>query len=432
MMWLFKRLFGKSGPGPAAGPPPAGCPDPVCPFPPLSVAPLSYNRFDLADVAAWRAALDAYGFVVLAGVLSPAEVFAATSLLWDYLEERTHGDRYEPSSWGHWPEESFRYGMVQGDGVHCDGAWFVRGLPGVRAAFANLFGTDRLHVSFDGFPALRPFPAVGPSARDWYHIDHALDRHGRWLAQGLVALTPSSSEDGGLVVWPCSHRLHADRWGERPVSGGAPAGTLGDFVMLKHHPQTAAAMPRDAAGLGPVKLCTAAGDLALWDSRTVHCNAPLGPIPNVAPAVPSLTDLAAACPACPGGDPATGSWSTLPRLAEPADAAGCACAACRGAVSTRPSAPLGRLGVYVCMQPAALTDAPPWLREALVRHQALTGHVPFRNVQGIGRAAKEELKPPLPRLVAGCRVRRELAGLDRGADETSLLQCGRPTACGPD
>ncbi len=28
------------------------------------------------------------------------------------------------------------------------------------------------------------------------------------------------------------------------------------------------------AGLKPVKLCIRAGDMVLWDSRTIHCNAP--------------------------------------------------------------------------------------------------------------------------------------------------------------
>jgi hypothetical protein len=51
------------------------------PFPPLAAAPLGYNRFDPSDVVGWRTALDAYGFAVLAKVLSANEVAVATALL---------------------------------------------------------------------------------------------------------------------------------------------------------------------------------------------------------------------------------------------------------------------------------------------------------------------------------------------------------------
>lgn len=411
----------------------ARCQAPDSPLPPLSVAPLDFNRFELTDVAGWRAALDAYGFVVLSGVLSSIEVSAATSLLWNHLEERTRGDRSNSNSWVYWPEESFRYGMIQGSGTHCDGVWFVRGLRGVRAAFANLFGGWSLHVSFDGFPAIRPAPAAGPSKRDWYHIDHALTRRGRWLAQGLVALTPSGGEDGGLVVWPCSHRCFPMGWGVRPASERGPASPMNDFEMLGAYPAAADAMPRDSAGLGPVKVCTRAGDLVLWDSRTVHCNAPLGPIPNAAAAVPALAELAAATDTdSPEGGKTAVSWSSLPALTNadaPDKAKECACAACRGDIATWPSAPLGRLGVYVCMQPAALTDTPLRMREAMVRQRAWTGHAPFRDVGGVARLfqdkhERELFKAPLPSLVAGCRVRRALAGLDWGVEDVEASECG--------
>lgn len=373
------------------------------PFPPLGAAPLGYNRFDPSDVVGWRAALDTYGFVVLAGVLSANEVATATSLLWDYLEHRIEGDRADPGTWAGWPSESYRYGMIQHDGTHCDGVWYLRGLPGVRAAFANLFGTPDLHVSYDGFPAVRPAPAVGPTKRDWYHIDHSFDRPGRWLAQGLIALTPSGADDGGLVVWPCSHHRFADRWGTPPRERTSVA-ILNDFEVVQSYP--GAELPRDIAGLGPVKVSMEAGDLALWDSRTVHCNAPPGPIPNRAQHVPALADLLASVPA---RVPESETWSALPLCAEPIST-GCACALCQGRIAIRPSAPLARLGAYVCCQPATQTAADAREREAMLRARAWTGHAPFR-VVGPQEASAE----PLPSAVAKCGIRRALAGLPGGA-----------------
>ena len=45
-------------------------------------------------------------------------------------------------------------------------------------------------------------------------------------------------------------------------------------------------------------------------------------------------------------------------------------------------------------------------------------------VQGAD-GASEWRKAPLPRLVAGCRVRRALAGLEWGADDAEMTECGR-------
>lgn len=369
----------------------------------MGAAPLDYNRFDPNDVVGWRAALDAYGFVVLASVLSANEVAVATSLLWDYLEKRIDGNRADPDTWEDWPIESFRYGMIQYDGTHCDGVWYLRGLPGVRTAFANLFGTRDLHVSFDGFPAVRPAPADGPSKRDWYHIDHSFDRPGRWLAQGMVALTESGADDGGLVVWPCSHHRFADRW-STPPRERTPVSLLNDFEVVQSY--SGAELPRDHEGVGPVKVAVRAGDLALWDSRTVHCNAPPGAIPNRARKVPALANLLASVPArVPGSE----TWSALPTCAEPMSV-GCACEMCQGQVATRPSAPLARLGAYICCQPAAWTAAGAGEREALLRSRAWTGHAPFRVV-----GPREKSEGPLPSAVAKCAIRRALAGLPGSA-----------------
>jgi hypothetical protein len=212
---------------------------------------------------------------------------------------------------------------------------------------------------------------------------------------------------------------------------------MSDFEMLLAYPAAIAAMPCDSAGLGPVKICTRAGDLVLWDSRTIHCNAPLGAIPNAAAAAPALSDLVAAADTAIGTssheDATGGGWVAQPVLGD-ADGVDnprlCACAVCRGAVPVRPSAPLGRLGVYVCMQPAALTVAPPRLREALVRLRAWTGHAPFRDVENLGdrvlgcQDAEWLFQTPLPRLVAGCRIRRALAGLEWGAADVEMSEFG--------
>eukprot|EP00656_Telonema_subtile_P008249 TRINITY_DN13861_c0_g1_i2.p2 TRINITY_DN13861_c0_g1~~TRINITY_DN13861_c0_g1_i2.p2 ORF type:complete len:193 (-),score=36.38 TRINITY_DN13861_c0_g1_i2:113-691(-) len=68
---------------------------------------------------------------------------------------------------------------------------------------------------------------------------------------------------GGLVVLPGSHHQH-----EAMCARASAVPEQGDFVVVP---------PNDPvlhAG-GPARfVCAAAGDMILWDSRTVHCNTP--------------------------------------------------------------------------------------------------------------------------------------------------------------
>jgi len=346
-------------------------------------------------------------------------------LLWDYLEFRTNVDRLDSGTWQVWPRETFQLGMVQGDGTHCDGVWYVRGLSGVQNAFAQLFGDRNLHCSFDGFAALRTAQFDGPPNRDWYHIDHSLARPKRWLAQGFVSLTGSGKEDGGLVVWPCSHRIFDMNWGLGAEATASSHGSMRDFTMLRNFPHAVGCMPCSSDGLGPVKLQLKAGDLALWDSRTLHCNAPVGPVPDVASRTPALAELAESAEAtlsrCEHVK-RTGAWSELPALDnhdESNQLVPCDCRACRHDFAIKPSEPLGRLGVYVCMQPSELTETPAKLREAMIRYRSWTGHAPFRDVANVaqsvqGQSVDSWLEIPLIEMVANCKVRLSLAGIAPG------------------
>eukprot|EP00747_Dinoflagellata_sp_TGD_P140808 gnl/TRDRNA2_/TRDRNA2_176047_c0_seq3.p1 gnl/TRDRNA2_/TRDRNA2_176047_c0~~gnl/TRDRNA2_/TRDRNA2_176047_c0_seq3.p1 ORF type:complete len:250 (+),score=36.87 gnl/TRDRNA2_/TRDRNA2_176047_c0_seq3:83-832(+) len=69
---------------------------------------------------------------------------------------------------------------------------------------------------------------------------------------------------GSLVVVPRSH-LHHDKVVSR---NHGPRGM--DFVRLRNDDP----LLRDEAGPKPRLICCRAGDLVIWDSRTVHCNTP--------------------------------------------------------------------------------------------------------------------------------------------------------------
>lgn len=84
-------------------------------------------------------------------------------------------------------------------------------------------------------------------------------RQGRVCVQGLLTYFDANEETGGLCVIPKSHLKH-DELCERTKVGG------GDFVPLPSSDPI--------LSMEKIYVFAEAGDLLLWDSRTVHCNSP--------------------------------------------------------------------------------------------------------------------------------------------------------------
>jgi len=142
--------------------------------------------------------------------------------------------------------------------------WYLRGLPTLRKVFACLWGTEDLVVSFDGAGVFRPYghdPEWKTTKRNWYHVDQAHKKRGLHCIQGLVTLKDATPHTGGLVVVPQSHRFHGEvcRSYKEPANGWNFLGVKANDPIL-------------TANEGPKMLQAKAGDLLLWDSRTVHCN----------------------------------------------------------------------------------------------------------------------------------------------------------------
>lgn len=227
-------------------------------------------RFGLEDAEAWLAHLEEHGYCVIAGVADAAARARSTALLWDFLEAQpgTRVRRGEPATWG---EADWlpcpRTGLLGGRGAgQSDFCWSLRLLPGVRAAFAALWGTDDLLVSFDGANVFLPWSERPERRTDgcWWHVDQNAflpGKAGRVCVQGLVTLTDATAASGGLCVIPGSH------WEHRAVCARAGGAALRrDFLPVA---------AGDEALAGGGRLVTArAGDLVLWDSRCVHCNTP--------------------------------------------------------------------------------------------------------------------------------------------------------------
>ncbi len=147
--------------------------------------------------------------------------------------------------------------------VHEKFMWDARQEPGVLDTFAKIWGTDELLASFDSlnitFPKRKDVEKLGA----WEHVDQSPFRRGLHCIQGIINLSPSGPEDGGLLVYPGSHKLmdefldtQTDKTTWKRI----------DFFKFDE----AQLSWFTSRGIKPQKVCAETGDLILWDSRTIH------------------------------------------------------------------------------------------------------------------------------------------------------------------
>jgi hypothetical protein len=235
-------------------------------------------RFDISvptQVPLFLSHLEEHGYAVVASVVPTSdEVTSLKSSMWDFLESFSPKSdnlsalrRDDPSTWDspEWfPNPS--NGIV-GYAGQSEFMWRLRLLPRVRQAFEAIWGTPRLLTSFDVCNAFRPYTERAEWLTDggWWHLDQnanmGREKTGKVCIQGLVALTPCTPSTGGLCVIPGSHKHHTQICSDCKLGKA-----LGDFIPVEEGHE----ILRNG---GKLVTCEA-GDLCVWDSRTVHCNTP--------------------------------------------------------------------------------------------------------------------------------------------------------------
>lgn len=81
--------------------------------------------------------------------------------------------------------------------------WDARLEPGVIDAFAKLWGTEELLVSFDALNVTFPNRKDIPPKEPWEHVDQSPKRRGLHCLQGIIQLSHAGPEDG--VSLPSLH-----------------------------------------------------------------------------------------------------------------------------------------------------------------------------------------------------------------------------------
>jgi hypothetical protein len=128
------------------------------------------------------------GYAVVAAALTDAEAAEALERTWRFIEGAGTGvDRCDTATWGddRWPlgAGSSPFSSPQRSTIpelgHSEQLWYVRGCPGVRAAWASILETDDLITSFDGMSIYRPWSETAAHEQasswrtdgPWYHTD---------------------------------------------------------------------------------------------------------------------------------------------------------------------------------------------------------------------------------------------------------------------
>ncbi|KAJ0120119.1 uncharacterized protein J7T55_000973 [Diaporthe amygdali] len=216
----------------------------------------------------WRDQLINDGYVVLKGVISPERAGYYLDSLFDWLETFPYGFRKDDSStWGppNLPAH-IKGGMYHAYSVaHERFFWEARMEPTILNAYAKLWQTEDLLVSFDGANLTLPTKDREPVGA-WPHVDQSPHRKGLQCVQGILNLAPNGPKDGGLIVLKGSsalneaffktHDTERETWGPADWFGFKPE----EVEWFKER------------GCEAIKVCAEPGDLILWDSRTVHYN----------------------------------------------------------------------------------------------------------------------------------------------------------------
>jgi len=210
------------------------------------------------------------GYAVVASVANAEQIAKAKDNFWNFNEEKR--PKLKSNNIGTWSGTNWLPSVNNGilgqyEFNHSNFLWETRLLPNVRETFSAIWGSGDLIVSFDGGNAFRPWKYDPSWATDggWWHVDqnsfNRPHRQGKVCVQGLVTYYDATPETGGLCVVPKSHLSH-DSLCMR--TRAAKCGMdyfeidLDDSLMQN----------------GGVLVEAKAGDLLLWDSRTIHCNTP--------------------------------------------------------------------------------------------------------------------------------------------------------------
>ncbi|KAJ5498882.1 Phytanoyl-CoA dioxygenase [Penicillium expansum] len=232
-----------------------------------TIPPLNQSPFELiGPYGDWRDDLHNQGYVVIKNAIDPERAQSYQRKALEWLKSFSPAlDLNDPSTWtkDNLPVQS-KVNTFNGYSVtHEKFMWDARMEPKVLEAFAKIWGTDELLVSFDALNVTLPNQKDRPAKKPWPHVDQSPFRRGLHCIQGIINLSHAGPEDGSLMVFPRSNTVterffdtetDPSTWEQKDIR----LFSEDEIQWFGNH------------GMKPIKVLAEPGDLILWDSRTVH------------------------------------------------------------------------------------------------------------------------------------------------------------------
>ncbi|KAL2700643.1 hypothetical protein AAEP93_007462 [Penicillium crustosum] len=232
-----------------------------------TIPPLNQSSFDLiGPYGDWRDDLHNQGYAVIKNAIDTERAIGYQRKALEWLKSFSPAlDLDSPSTWtkDNLPVQG-QVNTFNGYSVtHEKFMWDARMEPKVLEAFAKLWGTDELLVSFDALNVTLPNQKYKPALKPWPHVDQSPFRRGLHCIQGIINLSHAGPEDGALMVFPKSNTVterffdtetDPSTWEQKDIR----LFSVEEIKWFEDH------------GMKPFKVLAEPGDLILWDSRTVH------------------------------------------------------------------------------------------------------------------------------------------------------------------
>ena len=159
--------------------------------------------YDINNFASWKSFLDEHGYVVLQNILNKEEVKMGLELFKkDMSQISSNFNLDDPSTFQ--IENTplmFSKGMAVYNGWgQSDFMWHLRTKPQIKRIYEQIYQTDDLVVSLDGFSLVSP-KQKSPS---WLHIDQN-PKNKIYSIQGSYNYLPVTELDAGFTLIPKSH-----------------------------------------------------------------------------------------------------------------------------------------------------------------------------------------------------------------------------------
>jgi len=222
----------------------------------------SSYRFDFSNFDAWSNHLTEKGFVVVGNVVDRDDCKRIVQEMKECLQKFSPQLTNDEKTWTVGKNYPFMLhgGMVQYIG-HTKFQWELR--EKAAPVFAKIWKCKEteLVTSFDGFCFMNGKRKYRKQDHlSFVHTDQSPKRDFLWSVQGLVNLCDCEDKDGGLVVIPESHKHHKELFKKLGKDVGD------DWYKFNDEEK------KDPIFGKHLKVNGKAGDMMLWDSRTLHCN----------------------------------------------------------------------------------------------------------------------------------------------------------------